>query len=128
LCVETTQTPVPAGYAWDGERACVETTQTPGVRSAEGEHDERDQTAADEDEAEEAGERGPSALLHLDLGGRGEAQAPLPVQIDAAQELVGRQVVCALGADEVTVLAVHGAEGTTPIHPARDVDPGAPVA
>ena len=74
------------------------------------------------------GARGPSALLHLDLGGRGEAQAPLPVQIDAAQELVGRQVVCALGADEVTVLAVHGAEGTTPIHPARDVDPGAPVA
>jgi len=74
------------------------------------------------------GARGPSALLHLDLGPRGEAQSPLPVRIDDAQDLVGRQVVCAVGTDEVTVLAVHGSEGVVPLHPAREVDEGAPVA
>lgn len=74
------------------------------------------------------GARGPSALLHLDLGGRGPAQAPLPVRIDEAQALVGRQVVCAIGAEEVVVLAVHTHAGVVPIHPAEDVEDGSPVA
>ncbi|HZG34349.1 MAG TPA: hypothetical protein VEY87_00740 [Gaiellaceae bacterium] len=74
------------------------------------------------------GARGPSALLKLDLGRRGEAQAPLPVRIDEAQELVGRQVVCAIGGEEVVVLAVHSSEGVVVLHPAREVEEGSPVA
>jgi hypothetical protein len=74
------------------------------------------------------GARGPSALLRLDLGGRGPAQAALPVQIEEAQALVGRQVVCAVGRDEVVVLAVHSHAGVVLLHPAREVEDGAPVA
>jgi tRNA-binding EMAP/Myf-like protein len=74
------------------------------------------------------GARGPSALLHLDLGRRGEAQAPLPVRIDEAQELVGRQVVCAVGSEDVAVLAVRASEGVVVLHPAQEVEEGSPVA
>ncbi len=64
----------------------------------------------------------------LDLGPRGAAQAPLPVQVEDAQELVGRQVVCAVGREDVAVLAVHSHAGVVPLHPAREVDDGSPVA
>ncbi len=74
------------------------------------------------------GARGPSALLQLDLGPRGPATAPLPLAIEDAQALVGRQVVCAVGREDVAVLAVHAHEGVVPLHPARDVDDGSPVA
>jgi tRNA-binding protein len=75
------------------------------------------------------GARGPSALLRLDLGPRGEVQAPLPVPLEQAQELVGTQVVCAVGRDEALVLAVHShAGGVVVVRPAQDVEDGSPVA
>jgi tRNA-binding EMAP/Myf-like protein len=74
------------------------------------------------------GARGPSALLKLDLGGRGPAEAPLPVRIDEAQALVGAQVVCAVGAADVVVLAVRAHDGVVVVCPARDVSDGSPVA
>jgi hypothetical protein len=74
------------------------------------------------------GARGPSVLLDLDLGPRGPAQAPVPVQLDDARALVGSQVVCAIGADDVAVLAVRSHAGVVLVHPARDVEDGSPVA
>ena len=74
------------------------------------------------------GARGPSALLDLDLGGRGRAQAPVPVRIDEAQELVGTQVVCAVGRHEVAVLAVRSHDGVVLLRPAHEVQDGSPVA
>ncbi|HET9508994.1 MAG TPA: hypothetical protein VFO81_13690 [Gaiellaceae bacterium] len=74
------------------------------------------------------GARGPSALLDLDLGPRGPAQAPVPVQPDDAQALVGSQVVCAIGPDDVAVLAVRSHAGVVLVHPAREVEDGSPVA
>ena len=75
------------------------------------------------------GARGPSTLLTLHLGPRGEAQAPLPVRGDEAQLLVGTQVVCALGQDDAIVLAVHShASGPVVVRPAADVEDGSPVA
>ena len=74
------------------------------------------------------GARGPSVLLDLDLGPRGPAQAPVPVQLDDAHALVGSQVVCAIGADDVAVLAVRSHAGVVLLHPAREVEDGSPVA
>jgi len=75
------------------------------------------------------GARGPSALLRLDLGPRGDVQAALPVQLEQAQELVGTQVVCAVGRDEALVLAVHShGGGVVVVRPAQDVEDGSPVA
>ena len=74
------------------------------------------------------GARGPSALLKLDLGGRGSAEAALPVRIDEAQSLVGAQVVCAVGPVDVAVLAVRARDGVVVVCPARDVEDGSPVA
>ena len=75
------------------------------------------------------GARGPSALLTLDLGGRGERETPLPIALEDARELVGTQVVCALGGDDTVVLAVHSREGgVVLVNPAREVEDGAPVA
>ena len=42
------------------------------------------------------GARGRSALLTLELGGRGTREAPLPIALEEAEALV-EQVVCALG-------------------------------
>ena len=78
--------------------------------------------------ADAHGARGPSALLDLDLGPRGPAQAPVPVQPDDAQALVGSQVVCAIGADDVAVLAVRSHAGVVLVHPPREVEDGSPVA
>jgi hypothetical protein len=78
---------------------------------------------------EHPGARGHSALLALELGPRGEAQAPLPVRVEEAQLLVGSQVVCALGRGDVVVLAVHShASGPVVLQPAADVEDGSPVA
>jgi hypothetical protein len=74
------------------------------------------------------GARGQSALLTLDLGQRGTAQTPLPVPLESAESLVGRQVVCAVGND-VQVLSVHShAAGLVVVQPAQEVENGSPVA
>lgn len=76
-----------------------------------------------------AGARGPSALLRLDLGPRGTAETPLPVPLDVAEQLVGGQVVCAVGTEDVVVLAAHShAAGAVVLRPAREVEDGTTVA
>ncbi len=75
------------------------------------------------------GARGPSALLTLDLGGRGSREAPLPIAPDEAEKLVGSQVVCALGKEDAVVLAVHPHDaGLVLIHPDQEVEDGSPIA
>ncbi len=75
------------------------------------------------------GARGPSALLTLDLGGRGSRETPVPIALEEARELVGRQVVCALAAEDAVVLAVHPHDsGLVLLRPDREVEDGAPVA
>ena len=75
------------------------------------------------------GARGPSALLTLDLGGRGAREAPVPIPLDEAEALVGSQVVCALGGDDAVVLAVHPHDsGLVLLRPDREVEDGSPVA
>lgn len=76
-----------------------------------------------------AGARGHSVLLSLELGPRGTAQAPLPLAADDAQALVGTQVVCSVGREDVVVLAVHShGSGIVVVCPARAVEDGSPVA
>ncbi len=75
------------------------------------------------------GARGRSTLLSLALGPRGAGQAPLPVGVGDAQALVGTQVVCAVGADDILVLTVHShAAGAVVVRPAAEVEDGSPVA
>lgn len=76
-----------------------------------------------------AGARGRSALLALDLGPRGTAEAALPVSLETAESLVGSQVVCAVESEAVALLAVHShAAGVVVVRPAEDVEDGSPVA
>jgi len=76
-----------------------------------------------------AGARGHSSLLTLELGPRGEAQAPLQLGIEEAKALVGTQVVCAVGREDVVVLAVHShGSGVVVVCPAHPVEDGSPVA
>jgi tRNA-binding protein len=77
---------------------------------------------------EHPGARGPSYLLTLDLGGETrEATVALPGL--SKEELVGRQVVCVTGEDEVLVLAAHShAHGPVLLRPDGDVEDGSAVA
>ena len=76
-----------------------------------------------------AGARGQSALLTLDLGRRGSAETPLPVAVEAAEALVGTQVVCAIGSEDVVILAAHShSGGVVVVQPAEEVEDGSPVA
>ncbi len=75
------------------------------------------------------GARAPSYLVTVDLGGRGLRATTLPAGDYEAAELLGRQVVCALEDDEVTVLAARArGRGLVLLRPDRDVDEGTPVA
>lgn len=76
-----------------------------------------------------AGARGQSALLSLELGPRGRAETTLPVPLETAEALVGGQVVCAIGSEDVVVLTVHShAAGVIVVQPAQEVEDGSPVA
>ena len=75
-----------------------------------------------------AGARGPSALVLLGLGKRGESQTPVPVSLEIAESLVGRQVVCAIGSDDVVVLMAQSHDGPVVVQPAQEVEDGTPVA
>jgi tRNA-binding EMAP/Myf-like protein len=75
------------------------------------------------------GARAPSYLLVVDLGGEGRRESTLPAGSYAADELEGRQVVCALAGDELTVLAAHArGRGLVLVAPDREVEDGTPVA
>jgi tRNA-binding protein len=77
---------------------------------------------------EHPGARGPSYVLTVDLGAeRREATVALPGL--AADELIGRQVVCVTAEDELLVLAAQShAGGPVLLRPDRDVEDGSPVA
>ena len=76
-----------------------------------------------------AGARGHSTLLTIEAGARGIVQAPLPLAVDDARALVDTQVVCAVGREDVVVLAVHShGSGVVVVQPAQAVEDGSPVA
>jgi tRNA-binding EMAP/Myf-like protein len=74
------------------------------------------------------GARGPSALLRLDLGPRGERQATVPLALDEARALVGREVVCTAGEDVASVLLARGHERSVVVGPSDPAGEGTPVA
>jgi tRNA-binding EMAP/Myf-like protein len=73
------------------------------------------------------GARGPSFLLRVDLGGRGERDAQMEPGDYEKDELVGALVVVSL-ADEPIVLAARSHGGPKLVRPDEDVEPGTPVA
>lgn len=76
-----------------------------------------------------AGARGPSVRLVLDCGPRGEREALLAEPPVDADGLVGRQLVCALGAEDALVLAAHShAKGLVLLGPDGEVEDGTAVA
>lgn len=76
-----------------------------------------------------AGARGPSVRLVLDCGPRGEREALLAEPPADAAGLVGRQLVCVLGADDALVLTAHShARGLVLVAPDREVEDGTAVA
>jgi tRNA-binding protein len=78
---------------------------------------------------EHPGARAPSLLLTVDLGGRGQRQGTVAVPGARPAELVGRQVVCALDADQVLVLGAHShLHGFVLLAPEREVEDGSIVA
>jgi tRNA-binding EMAP/Myf-like protein len=75
------------------------------------------------------GARAPSFLLSVDLGGRGTREASVPAAGYEREQLIGRQVVCALGDHEALVLGAHShAQGVVLLRPDRDVEEGTAVA
>lgn len=78
--------------------------------------------------SQQAGARGPSLIVELDLGPRGRREATLAVPNTQADELVGRQVVCVLDPDELLVLGVRShAHGFVLLSPDREVEDGSIV-
>lgn len=75
-----------------------------------------------------AGARAPSLLLTVDLGGRGPRDATVATS-SRPDELVGRQVVCALDGEELLVLGARShAHGLVLLRPDREVEDGSIVA
>jgi hypothetical protein len=75
------------------------------------------------------GARGPSFLVRVDLGGRGEREAQMEPGGYAKDELVGELVVVSIEEDEPIVLAARShAAGPVLVRPDRDVEPGTVVA
>jgi tRNA-binding protein len=75
------------------------------------------------------GARAPSYLLTVDLGGRGTREASVPASGYGREDLIGRQVVCALDGDQALVLGAHShAQGVVLLRPDRDVEDGSTVA
>lgn len=79
------------------------------------------------DAREHPGARAPSYVLTVDLGHeRREATVALPAV--AANELVGRQVVCVTAEDELLVLAAQShAAGPVLLRPDGEVEDGSAV-
>ena len=75
------------------------------------------------------GSRGPSYRLTVDFGGRGRRETSLSLPPTRKDDLVGRQIVCALGADEPLVLAARSrGRGLVLLEPEDEVEDGSPVA
>jgi tRNA-binding EMAP/Myf-like protein len=74
------------------------------------------------------GARGPSFLLSVDLGARGEREAQMEPGSYSRDELVGKLVVVSL-ADAAIVVAAHShTSGPVLVQPAQEVEPGTVVA
>lgn len=73
------------------------------------------------------GARGPSFLVRVDLGGRGERDAQMEPGEYAKDELEGTLVVVSLD-DEPIVLAARSHAGPRLVRPDGDVAPGTLVA
>jgi tRNA-binding protein len=77
---------------------------------------------------EHAGARAPSLRLTVDLGPRGTRETSVPTTA-RPDELVGRQLVCALHGDDVLVLGAQShAHGLVLLRPDREVEDGSMVA
>ena len=76
---------------------------------------------------DQPGARGPSYLVRVDLGGRGERTAQMEPGDYERDELVGALVVVSLD-DEAIVLAARSRRGPLLVRPDEDVDPGTVVA
>jgi tRNA-binding protein len=75
------------------------------------------------------GARAPSHRLTIDFGERGRRDSTLPAPHYSEDELVGRQVVCSLGAEDTVVLAAHShAHGLVLLAPEREVEEGTAVS
>jgi tRNA-binding EMAP/Myf-like protein len=74
------------------------------------------------------GSRGPSYLVRLDLGGRGEREAQMEPGDYAKDELVGTLLVVSVEDGEPIVLAARSHGGPRLVRPDVDVDPGTLVA
>ena len=80
------------------------------------------------DAGQQPGARGPSLLVTVDLGPRGRREGTVAMPATAAEELVGRQVVCVLDPDELLVLGVRShAHGFVLLTPEREVEDGSIV-
>ena len=75
------------------------------------------------------GSRGPSYLLRVELGGRGERTAQMEPGGYAKDELRGALVVVSIEESEPIVLAARShAHGAVLVRPDADVEPGTIVA
>jgi tRNA-binding protein len=75
------------------------------------------------------GGRGPSYRVTVDLGPRGRREATLALPSRSKDELVGRQVVCAMGEGEPVILGARShARGLVLLRPDEEVEEGSPVA
>jgi tRNA-binding EMAP/Myf-like protein len=75
------------------------------------------------------GARGPSFLVRVDLGGRGEREAQMEPGAYAKDELVGALVVVSIEEAEPIVLAARSHDaGPVLLRPDREVAPGTLVA
>jgi hypothetical protein len=74
------------------------------------------------------GGRGPSYLLRLDLGPRGEREAEMDPGSYSRDELVGKLVVVSFDGGGIVVAARSHAHGPVLIQPAETVEPGTIVA
>ena len=73
------------------------------------------------------GSRGPSYLVRVDLGGRGEREAQMEPGEYAKDELAGTLVVVSLD-DQPIVLCARSHAGPRLVRPDAEVEPGTIVA
>jgi tRNA-binding protein len=78
--------------------------------------------------AEHVGARAPAFLLTVDLGPHGRHETSVARGDYEADELEGKQIVCALEGDDLYVLAAHShARGLVFVGPDGEVEPGSIV-
>ena len=78
--------------------------------------------------ADHPGARGPSYLVRLDLGTRGEREAQLEPGMNRRDDLVGMLVVVSVDDEAIVLCARSHEKGAIPIRPEQDVEPGTVVA